>query len=457
MTRDAYGTLVSTALFPLWESTLKRRATLRYGALLARTERASLDELHALQTEKLRRLLAHAAEHVPHYRDRFREVGFSPGDLRSLDDLARLPSLTREEARTTVDARTSVALPLVAYRAVTGGTLGSALAFGYDADTEWWRKAAQLRAWGWGGYRVGDRVLYYVGDHHGLRAPPGERVRTTLERVLKRERYLSCMVRDEASLARAARFLRRSRPTAIVCYPQAGADLARHVVETGPPLTGVAVLCHGEKVYPGDRAVMTRAFGSVFETYAARETFMIAAECERHSGLHIAMENVLVEVVARDGSGTHRAAPGEAGEVVLTDLNNRGMPFIRYAIGDVARAPTPAPCDCGRTLPRLGEIEGRTVETLRGPRGTRISSTLFEQILMNVVGADVKKFRIEQRRDDSIVLHIALSRPLPAALLDRLESECSRLLPGLGFSVEEVQDLLPEPSGKRRVVVVDER
>jgi phenylacetate-CoA ligase len=300
-------------------------------------------------------------------------------------------------------------------------------------------------------------VLYYVGDHHGLRAPPGERLRTAVERVLKREHYLSCMVRDEESLAQAATFLQRRRPAAIVCYPQAGADLARYMVDTARPLDGIAVLCHGEKVYSRDRALMTKAFGAVFEMYAARETFMIAGECDRHAGLHIAMENVLVEVLVRDGPRTRPAAPGEPGDIVLTDLNNHAMPFIRYAIGDVARAPTLTRCDCGRTLPRFGEIEGRAVETLRGPAGRRISSTLFEQILMNVIGEDVKKFQIEQRKDGRIVLRVVLARGVQSATFARLESECLRLVPGLPLTIERVPDLLPEPSGKRRVVVVDER
>jgi hypothetical protein len=107
-------------------------------------------------------------------------------------------------------------------------------------------------------------------------------------------------------------------------------------------------------------------------------------------------------------------------------------------------------------LPRLGEVEGRAVETLRGPAGRRISSTLFEQVLMNVVGADVKKFQIEQRKDDRIVLRVALSRPLPQPVFERVKSECVRLVPGLSLTIENVPELLPEPSGKRRVVVVDE-
>ncbi len=199
---DLYGALVERLLFPVWEGGIQRRATLRYRALLSRSQRWSLDEQRQLQQGKLQRLLRHAYAHVDHYRRSFRAAGFEPDDLRDLDDLVRLPILTRDEAQRTVEARTSAAPPFVAWRALTGGTLGSSLAFGYDGDTESWRKAGQLRAWGWAGHRVGARTLYYVGVNHGLHAPPGQRLKTHLERTLKRERYLSCMVRDGSAIRR---------------------------------------------------------------------------------------------------------------------------------------------------------------------------------------------------------------------------------------------------------------
>lgn len=446
---DPYASLVGRLLFPVWEGGLMRRTTLRHHRLLLRTEHASEKELRQLQLDKLRRLVLHASLHVPHYRDAFRAVGFEPGDLRSLADLARLPVLTREEAQRTVDSRTSTSAPLVRYRARTGGTLGSFLEFGYDEDTEAWRKAAQIRAWGWGGYHVGARTLYYVGANHGLHPSPGQALRTWVERLLKQERFVGCMVRDERRLEAAAKALQDFRPRVIVGYPSAIADLARFVSEHGLE-TGadIAVLCHGEKVFDGDRRAMEAALGSVFETYACRETFMVASECEAHDGLHIAMENVLVEVGADPGSTG-------GGNVLLTDLNNLGMPLIRYAVGDVASGIRTDRCACGRTLPRLGSVEGRAVETLRGPSGARISSTLFEQLLMNALGAHVKQFQIVQKKDDSIVLRLAPQGELPSRQVDGMLAECRDLLPGLAVRVEMVSALPPESTGKRRVVVVE--
>lgn len=453
---QGYGAVVDRFLSPAWETVVKRRPTLRYRALLARTERASLDELASIQHGKLVRLLRHAAAHVPYYRERFAAIGFEPGDLRTLDDLARLPVLSRDEARQTVTQRTSTASPHVAFRAVTGGTLGSSLAFGYDRDTEWWRTAARLRAWGWAGYRVGSRTLYYVGVNHGLNPPRGQRVRTAIERTLKRERYVSCMVRDDDRLARVAEVLRRFHPEIIVCYPQAGADLARYLRDQGRAgELDVGVLCHGEKLYDRDRQVMQEAFGPrIFETYAARETFMIASECEAHAGLHVAMENVLVEVLAETGGSYRPAAPGELGLVVITDLNNLGMPFIRYALGDLAVAPRVDACACGRTLPRMGPVEGRAVEALRGPNGERVSSTLFEQILMNTLGASMERFQIVQHASLDITLRIAPGHDLKEASLRSVLSACRALIPGLAVRTE-LTELPPDSTGKRRVVIVE--
>jgi phenylacetate-CoA ligase len=264
------------------------------------------------------------------------------------------------------------------------------------------------------------------------------------------------MVRDEESLKATAETVAALRPLILVCYPRAGGDLARYVLEhrlrTWPD---IGVVCHGEKVFESDRRAMNEAFGAVFETYACRETFIVASECEAHDGLHIAMENVLVEILVREGSGYRRAAPGEIGEVVLTDLNNLGMPLVRYAIGDVAGAPRFDPCACGRTLPRLPSVEGRLVETLLGPGGERISSTLFEQIMMNTVGAGMKQFQIVQHADRSVTLRIVPAKGFDPESTQSLVRHSRRMVPGLQLSVSIVDTLPPDKTGKKRVVLVE--
>jgi phenylacetate-CoA ligase len=112
----------------------------------------------------------------------------------------------------------------------------------------------------------------------------------------------------------------------LVCYSQAVADLARHVVARNlRDWDTIPVICGAERLYPADRAVVEQAFGpAVFETYGCREVMLVATECDAHAGLHMSMETLVVEVVVREAhNGTARPAmPGELGEVVITDLTN---------------------------------------------------------------------------------------------------------------------------------------
>src|SRR5687768_15887991 len=95
---DLYGIVFQELLYPAWESGLRRRPTLRHLRWLERTQWCSADELRALQEAELGKLLAHAEKNVPHARRSFQRAGVHPDDVRSLDDLSKLPLLTREEA-----------------------------------------------------------------------------------------------------------------------------------------------------------------------------------------------------------------------------------------------------------------------------------------------------------------------------------------------------------------------
>jgi len=119
-------------------------------------------------------------------------------------------------------------------------------------------------------------------------------------------------------------------------------------------------------LYEAERKVICQAFGCpVFDFYGAREVMAIAAECEEHMGLHVSVENMVLEVVRDDES----ASPGEVGSLVITNLTNYSMPLIRYEIGDLGRFGS-APCSCGRGLPVLEALEGREYELIVNSDGS---------------------------------------------------------------------------------------
>ena len=461
---DLYGRLFASALYPAWESGLRRRPTLRRLRYLEETQWRPLDELRALQTAKLTRLLRHAHDNVPYYRRWFQAAGLAPGDIRDADDLTRLPILGRDEARSTVEERTATAGAKIDVRKSTSGTMGRPLVFGYESESEHWRQAMKLRGYAWAGYRPGQRSLHYWGA--GPPAPKGssdslkarlQKLKTRADRALRREHYLDCGRRGAAEMNAVVDAIRRDRPEVILCYSQAGADLARHVIEHKlRDWDTIPVLCGAERLYPSDRAALEQAFGpAVFETYGCREVMLIGSECAAHDGLHLSMETLLTEVVVREADGSVRAAqPGELGEVLITDLTNYAIPFIRYSNGDLAIAGKPDPCSCGRTLPRLGSVEGRVTETLIDGSGARVNGLVFNVVIAHLAHA-IRQFQVVQHKDRAVTLRVVPTDTFDDKIEATLRATWERYLTGVPVRLELAQDIPVSASGKRQVVVVE--
>jgi phenylacetate-CoA ligase len=453
---DVYGQVFRRLLYPGWESGLRGRPTLRHLRRLERTQWCSLDELQALQAKELGRLLDHVWRHVPHYHRRFAEAGLSRADVRGLEDLIKLPLLTREQATADFEARKSCGPPLPVIDKATSGTTGAPLVFAYDRGSEYWRQAIKLRGYAWAGYQPGDRSLHFWGSPVVEPPPLARRAKATLDHLVRREHYVDCTDRSEERLAGVVKLIRKLRPSVIVCYAQAGASLARYVNQSGSrDWPDISVIAAAERLFPSDRESLQQAFGpKIFETYGNREVMLIAAECEAHQGLHLSMENLMVELVVRHGEQTRPAEQGELGEVVLTDLHNYGAPFIRYLTGDLAIQCAAGRCACGRELTRLEGVEGRSTDTLRDGAGRAVSG-LFFNVLFAALAHKVREFQVVQRRDRAIELKLVPTSQFDDSLLEQLRAHCGKHIPGVELRTEIVTQLTPDRSGKLRVVTVE--
>jgi phenylacetate-CoA ligase len=200
---------------------------------------------------------------------------------------------------------------------------------------------------------------------------------------------------------------------------------------------------------------MEQAFGkAIFETYGSREVMLMASETDAHEGLLVQMENLIVEIVVRDGDKERPAEPGETGEVVVTDLHNHGMPFVRYANGDMAVAGARGRSSCGRAHQRLASVEGRVTETLLDASGGKVSGLVFN-VMFAALGHAARQFQVVQHVDRSITLRVVPSDTWREDVQKTAESHAARYLPGLPFRVEKVGDIPIAPGGKRQVVVVE--
>jgi phenylacetate-CoA ligase len=204
------------------------------------------------------------------------------------------------------------------------------------------------------------RALHYLGEPSPRRGWLSRGVQA-LDRAVHRDLVLSCIVRSEYALVSAADQLGAFAPEVIVAYAGGAAALARFINQHGlRRWRDTPVIIAAERLWPHDRTQIETAFGPVFETYGCREVQLIAAQCEARDGLHVSMENLIVELVVRGRDGSVRAArPGEIAEVVVTDLHNLACPLIRYVTGDLAIARGETRCACGRGLATMGPIDGR--------------------------------------------------------------------------------------------------
>lgn len=453
---ELYGAVLRRVLYPTWER-LRGRPTFGLLHQLQRTERASLDELTALRTGYLRRLVRHAYLRTVHYQRALDTAGVGPDDVASLDDLARLPLLERAVAQTSVDARTATS-PEARFTKTTSGSTGQPLEVRYSAESRHWRDATRWRGYAWAGYHMGDKSMNLWGVA-AVPPPPLMRAKIAVDRYLRRDVYASCMVRSPEHLREMVRTIRRERPQVLAGYAQALADLARFVNREGLRAWGTIPVIYGaERLWEHDRADLAQAFGpAVFETYGCREFMLMGMECETHDGLHESAENLIVEILVRRPDGSVRPArPGEQGEVAVTDLHNLACPFIRYLTGDLATARAQAPCACGRTLPTFGTVEGRVTDTMRDADGNPVEGILFNILFLNMA-KHTRQFQAVQRTDGSLVLRVVPAAP--TGLAPEAEALIREFvgthLRGVPLVIDVVREIPLTRAGKLRRVVVE--
>lgn len=453
---DLYGPLLAKALFPAFEAA-RGRPTVPLLRFLQTTERWSLEQLRDLQAGLLRRLVRHAYQHTAYYREAMDDRGMRPEDIGSVDDLASLPLLDRELVRATMTTRLAGAGPRVAIKKSTSGTTGEPVVVQYNAESRHWRDATRLRGYGWAGYAIGKRTMHYWGA--GPAAPSWyKRQKIALDHLVKRDLYVDCTPRGDEALMAAVNQMRKFQPQTMVAYAAGAAALASFVnANKLRDWKDIPVIVGAERLWPHDRDAIAEAFGPAFETYGCREVMLMSSECEHHDGMHTSMETMIVEVIVRNPDGSTRAArPGESGEVVITDLHNLACPMIRYVNGDMAVAHEPTVCECGRSLMKIGPIEGRTTETLRDGRGNAVGGLVFN-ILFGVMDQVAKKFQVVQRLDGSVVMKVVPSAGprLPDVNHRAIHAFADKYLPGAPFAIEYVEDIPLTAAGKRKVVVVE--
>ena len=441
-----YTGLVANLLFPLQE-TLKKHNTLAIRKAMEDSQWWSQEKLEQYRLERLRNLLVKVRNHVPYYRDCFASLDFKPQSISSLADLNQLPLLTKTIIRAEGDRmKSEVAKGLARFN--TGGSSGEPLIFFIGTERVSHDVAAKWRATRWWDVDIGDREIVVWGSPIELSAQ--DRLRHWRDRLM-RTQLLPAFQMSEAKLDEFILTITRTRPRMLFGYPSSISLLARHAEKRGQSMSRLGIkvaFVTSERLYEEQRIVISRVFGCpVANGYGGRDAGFIAHECPA-GGMHLTAEDIIVEIVDRDG---HVLAPGQVGEIVITHLATSDFPFIRYRTGDMGALSTTL-CACGRGLPILEEIQGRTTDFVVAADGTVMHGLALIYPIRDLPG--VAAFKVIQHSLNHTEVQIVANGDYSPAVANSIQSGIqARLGKNVTVDVQKVEAIQPERSGKFRYIV----
>ncbi len=411
----------------------------------------SREQLLDYQNRKVQEIVRYAFENVPFYHEKFLKSGIKPDDVKSVQDLNKLPIIRREELQENSGKLISNEFDQSKLKVVsTSGSSGKPLFTYLTKREDEFRKAKLLRPHIVCGQKPWDRWVLIEPTQHIKRLGG-------LQRVLSF--YAPVFVSIFDDVGKQISSIEKLGPDVLDGYSNSlflvAEEAEKKEIETIKPrfVMGGAELIDGSS-----RRFLERVFDAPFyDQYASEELQMIAWQCPEKAEYHIDADTIVVQFVDEKGN---EVAPGERGELVCTSLFNHAMPFIRYALGDLGVPSEEASCRCGRTLPLMKVLEGRKDSMVILPSGRKVPALVFGWMMeFYKFYSNIYQYKIIQKKVD--LLRIIIKKKSESASEKDMELELlghMRKMLGLGESevtieVEFVDHIVPDKSGKLRKVI----
>jgi phenylacetate-CoA ligase len=421
--------------------------SLRYGkpyrdavSLLRKTERWDFDTLVTYQEALLGRVINHCYQNVPYYREIFDKGHLKPADIRTSDDLQKLPFLTKEIVRQRKGDLVATDFSMLERDPdSTSGSTGDPLDFLVDRPTRAMEMALALRHLWWLGYEKGDKVAEIKEDAFSdpqriCRYFPGSNhLRFSFFRV------------DDTKLEQMATELDRFRPRFIKAFPSSLYVLSRWMDRHNRTIPSPkCIITSSENLYPSIKEQAEKVFRApVIDWYGQNEKVATACQCAVGQGYHIQMEQAVVELIP---SGT------DDFEIVGTSLQAYGMPFIRYRTKDKA-IPENKPCPCGRPHPLISKIVGREGEIIITPEGKIVAPVAMDYAFYHL--EEIKEGQIIQEDIRTLRVRIVPWETVSQSTRETLKKEIQYYLQSstMNILIEEVEEIPRTSRGKRPFII----
>lgn len=422
-----------------WHSYNTYRKGMHYHSQLSQAATlldSSREVIEVFQRVRLEKLLRHAYRTTPYYRELLKT---------DTPDITQIPPLEKGNIREHLERLCSDHFTeRERIKNATGGSTGTPLTF-YQ-DRHYWnqRNLSVYYFDRWAGWNFGEPQLIIWGTPADIKG--NEDWKHRLNTFWRNQYWLNGFQLTDEEMQAAYERMNGCRPQTILAYPSSLYQFARFVFENGlKPRWGLkGIISSAEMLHPHYRTLAEDVFGTkVYNRYGGREVGLIAMECPE-GRMHINSRDIYLEI----DSPNPYTIPGE---ILITQLNNYVMPFIRYRIGDIGMLSDEL-CPCGNELPVLADLFGRSTATFRTRTGTLIHGGYFTQRFYNVTG--VNQFQLIQETLRHCVLKLVIDKQWTEETRRYLVQSIQEVLGGdVVVTVEFVKEIPLPTSGKREFTI----
>lgn len=411
-------------------------------------ESMSPDRLMEYQKKKAVELFRYAFVFVPYFKSLFNSMGILKVEEIEWDMFYSIPILTKEIIRNlSVQLISADSTLKGVYKNMTGGSTGTPLEFYQDAEYHAAAIGTERCILNWWGVRAGERTTSFWGADRELK---DWSFRERCMMWLDRENIFDSFAMTEDKMHEFAKKLVRWKPQYIKGYASSLHLFARFLLDNRHyKIRPLAIRSTAETLFDVQRKDIEEAFScKVYNFYGSREVNNLATECTKQNGLHILSGTRIVEILDAHNNPTPR---GEIGRIIVTDLVNRVMPFIRYENGDLGIMHADTPCSCHLPYPRLERVIGRVSDILLGDNGQYVHGEFITHLFYGLQG--VLSFQVIQHDKSKIELLIQLA---PGATIPDLSLIYAKIRERLGNILIEVKTTAGferNLSGKHRFIV----
>ena len=409
---------------------------------LKRMQYASRQKLNEMSMIKLRHLVRHAYHRVPFYRRLYDEKHLDPRIIKRVEDLRYLPITAKAMFRRAFPHRClAQGYESRAIHNKTSGSTGEPFEFFNDRFESPIMQASYMLFNTWIGVKTPSRFVH-------IRSPSKLSLKMVLRDKMVGRNRISTLDINSGTIKGFVKTINRIEPAYIEGYTASLVNASRLIKNSGLAINcrPKAIIATSEDLLEHHRALIESVFRcKVFNRYGSREfSGAVAQECGHCGGLHVNTSLCLLEVVDKDGEPV---GEGEGGKVLITDLNNYTMPFIRYDIGDYA-VKGPERSECGRTFPLINRVRGREGYYIISKTGEKIpfltiSSTLFQRF-----ADQVSTYQFVQRRRGELLLEIIPTKKFNEEVIEDINKYLEETLHNFSLRVELVENIPPTSSGK---------